>query len=329
MKFGDRLRCLRQENDLTQEELGRRINKKKANISKYENGKLQPDLDTINVLAKFFNVTTDYLLGYTDFRGLGLVDLLDNENLIDKPKDGRISEMQRSAIITALSADFGNLEDLPPDKQRRIIKTFIKKLEQISNNEIVIHYRSDSEIEVQKEKGIEIKTSVPILGTIKAGIPILSEENYEGELEIPSDMSGDFAVEVSGDSMVGAGINPGDYILCKQSQTAYNKDIVAAVRHGEVTLKYFIENNGKPVLRAANPEYEDIPIDEYTRIEGVKTGLIRKESTPYHWYQQYISTRDNNLQEWDEVIEKAAAYGIQPDKVKTILDMHWEMISKK
>ncbi len=57
---------------------------------------------------------------------------------------------------------------------------------------------------------------VPILGTIKAGIPILSEENYDGELEIPSDMDGDFAVEVSGDSMIGAGINPGDFVICKQ-----------------------------------------------------------------------------------------------------------------
>ncbi len=162
---------------------------------------------------------------------------------------------------------------------------------------------------------------VPILGTIKAGIPILSEENYDGELEIPSDMDGDFAVEVSGDSMIGAGINPGDFVICKQSQTAYNKDIVAAVRHGEVTLKYFIENNGhdRPVLRAANPEYEDIPIDEDTRIEGIKTALIRKESTPYHRYQEYIAIRDKKLQGWDEVIEMAINNGMDPDFIKGIL----------
>lgn len=66
MSFGERLRELREKNGLTQEELGEKINQKKANISKYETGRLQPSLETINLLAAIFNVTTDYLLGRTD-----------------------------------------------------------------------------------------------------------------------------------------------------------------------------------------------------------------------------------------------------------------------
>lgn len=66
--IGNRLRQLREEKDLTQEELGKKLNLTKANISKYESGKLEPNLETINYLAEYFNVTTDYLLGRSDIR---------------------------------------------------------------------------------------------------------------------------------------------------------------------------------------------------------------------------------------------------------------------
>ncbi|MTI85368.1 MAG: hypothetical protein FH756_16125 [Firmicutes bacterium] len=144
------------------------------------------------------------------------------------------------------------------------------------------------------------------------------------KVKVPSPITIDFAVEVSGDSMVGAGINPGDFVICKQAQTAYNKDIVAAVRHGEVTLKYYFQNGGQPVLRAANPEYEDIPIedipiDEDTRVEGIKVALLRKEATPYSRYQEYIAARDYKLQDWDEIIELAVTNGMDPDLIRGII----------
>lgn len=66
MGFGERLRELREKRGLTQEELGKKINQKKANISKYETGKLQPSIETIDFLANYFNVTADYLLDRTD-----------------------------------------------------------------------------------------------------------------------------------------------------------------------------------------------------------------------------------------------------------------------
>ncbi|AMQ19634.1 helix-turn-helix domain-containing protein [Geobacillus sp. JS12] len=64
--LGDRLRKLRQEKKLTQEELGKKINVTKVSISGYENGNRTPDTETLQKLADFFNVTTDYLLGRTD-----------------------------------------------------------------------------------------------------------------------------------------------------------------------------------------------------------------------------------------------------------------------
>lgn len=66
MNFGKRLKTLREERSLTQEEFGKRINQKKANVSKYENGKLQPSLETISAIATYFGVSIDYLLGRSD-----------------------------------------------------------------------------------------------------------------------------------------------------------------------------------------------------------------------------------------------------------------------
>ena len=65
MGIGKRLRELREREGLTQEELGKIINQKKSNISKYENGKLQPSLETIESLLGFFGVSPNYFFNYT------------------------------------------------------------------------------------------------------------------------------------------------------------------------------------------------------------------------------------------------------------------------
>lgn len=67
-KFSDRLISLRKERGMTQEELARAINKKRSTLSGYETEGKEPDLELICFLAKYFGVTTDYLLGYSDER---------------------------------------------------------------------------------------------------------------------------------------------------------------------------------------------------------------------------------------------------------------------
>lgn len=63
-----RIRSLRNEFGLTQEELGKKIGQTKSNISKYETGALEPGIDTLKALAVFFNVSLDYLMGKSDIR---------------------------------------------------------------------------------------------------------------------------------------------------------------------------------------------------------------------------------------------------------------------
>jgi len=68
VQFGNRLRKLRKERKLTQEQLGELIDLSESTISLYEGNKRQPDYNTLYKLAKFFRVSSDYLLGYSDIR---------------------------------------------------------------------------------------------------------------------------------------------------------------------------------------------------------------------------------------------------------------------
>ena len=120
---------------------------------------------------------------------------------------------------------------------------------------------------------------IPMLGRVPAGKPFLSEENTEGLLAIPSDMGSGklFALEVKGDSMIGAGIQDGDRVIVKQQSAAENGEIVCAVIDGEATLKRFYKKDGVVTLKAENEKYRPITIAEGEfRIAGKIVGLLRK-----------------------------------------------------
>jgi len=120
---------------------------------------------------------------------------------------------------------------------------------------------------------------VPMVGRVPAGKPFLSEENIEGVLTIPDDMGSGklFALEVKGDSMIGAGIMDGDRVVVKQQGTAENGEIVCAVIEGEATLKRFFKQDGVVTLKAENEKYSPITVSEGEfRIAGRVVGLLRK-----------------------------------------------------
>ena len=120
---------------------------------------------------------------------------------------------------------------------------------------------------------------VPVLGKVAAGKPLLSEENIEGTITIPDDIgSGErFALQVKGDSMIGAGIMDGDRVIVKQQATAENGEIVCAVIEGEATLKRFYKKDGVVTLKAENEKYRPITVSEGEfRIVGRIVGLLRK-----------------------------------------------------
>jgi len=120
--------------------------------------------------------------------------------------------------------------------------------------------------------------SVPILGTVAAGRPILAEENWEGTIQIPHSMlhrNGQyFALRVRGDSMERAGIVDGDLAVIQKQETARDGQIVVAVVEEAVTLKRFFKESSRIRLQPENPVYSPIYCQD-VRILGCLAGLIR------------------------------------------------------
>jgi len=119
---------------------------------------------------------------------------------------------------------------------------------------------------------------IPILGKIAAGGPILAEENFDGYLSLSSDLikSGDhFALNVVGDSMINAGILPGDIAVFKQQQTANNGTIIAAMIDEHVTLKRFYKESNRIKLMAENDNYSPIYTQNIS-ILGKLVTIVRK-----------------------------------------------------
>lgn len=121
-------------------------------------------------------------------------------------------------------------------------------------------------------------TNIPLVGTITAGQPILAVENIDAQYELSADLfgSGDlFMLNVSGESMINAGIHDGDLIVVHKQQTAENGQIVAALIDDTATVKRFFKEKDKIRLQPENPTMQPIYVDNVT-ILGKVVGLIRK-----------------------------------------------------
>ena len=115
---------------------------------------------------------------------------------------------------------------------------------------------------------------IPIVGKVRAGEPSYAQEDIEEWIEFPEFFGakpGRFILRVTGDSMSGAGIEEGMYILVAPDLWPNNGDIVVAmVNHEEATCKYYHESNGRVILVSANPKYPPIEVkDPEARIVGV------------------------------------------------------------
>ena len=122
--------------------------------------------------------------------------------------------------------------------------------------------------------------SLPLLGRIAAGTPIEALSDQTNHLEIPASMVGSgehFALEIVGDSMVGAGILDGDTVVIQRAETARHGEIVVAlINQQEATLKTLLKEPGRVGLEAANPRYETRYFSTgEVEVQGKLAGLIR------------------------------------------------------
>jgi repressor LexA len=103
---------------------------------------------------------------------------------------------------------------------------------------------------------------IPILGSVAAGVPLLAEENFDGNVVLHRSMIRKnkkyFALKVKGDSMSGAGILEGDTAVIEKQNTVQNGEIAVAVIDEAVTLKRFYRESARVRLQAENPSYKPI-----------------------------------------------------------------------
>ena len=137
-----------------------------------------------------------------------------------------------------------------------------------------------------KQRSLEIiglkhseDTKVPLLGTVRAGAPILAEENIEHYINIDKDLfrtEDGFALRVIGDSMIDAGILEGDIALVAPGKEARNRDIVVALIENEATIKRFFLNRSTVTLMPENRDMEPMKFSANdVTIIGKVIGIMR------------------------------------------------------
>lgn len=195
------------ENDISQNELARRVGMAKSAISRYFNRTREFPLNRADQFAKALGLETEYLLGVS----------LPEETIEERPL---------------------------PENLKPITKV----------------------------------NSIPIVGSIAAGKPILATENIESHLLLGQEYKADFALKIKGDSMIDVGINDGDLALIIKDKPIINGDIYAVLVDGDATLKKVYKNDNFLTLQPCNSKYEPLMVKEEDNpyIIGKLSGIVRK-----------------------------------------------------
>jgi repressor LexA len=134
------------------------------------------------------------------------------------------------------------------------------------------------ELLVDRAKRVVRPPGLPVVGQVAAGQPVLAEEQIEEYLEVPEVIggeTGDYILRVKGDSMKGAGIMEGDYVVVRPADIADDGEIVVAVIEDEATVKRFYRDKDGVRLQPENSAYKPIKTTE-AKLLGKVTGVFRK-----------------------------------------------------
>ena len=125
-----------------------------------------------------------------------------------------------------------------------------------------------------------LSRSLPVLGSVQAGYPATADTQYFNNLSLEDYVVRNplksFILQVQGDSMIDAGIQPGDYVIIEECNNPNNGDIVVAQLDGDFTLKYFKKKLDGISLIPANKNYPVFYPKESLRIVGKVVSVIRK-----------------------------------------------------
>lgn len=149
----------------------------------------------------------------------------------------------------------------------------------------MINHLTEKEIIKRDSTGRLIPTALlegglKLLGSVQAGFPSPAEEELLDVISLDEFLvqkkEATFLVKVTGDSMIEAGIMPGDLVLVEKGKDPKHGDVVIAQVDGEWTMKYYIKQGREIILKAANKKYPPIKPKEELVIGGVIVACIRK-----------------------------------------------------
>lgn len=192
--------------------------------------------------------------------------------MMQKMKFGeRIRQLQNFYLTYRRMPSYAELARLCNFRSKNAVFRLVEKLRQLN-----IVEKDETGRLIPKNLAAPLK----LLGTVEAGFPSPAEEELLDRVSLDrwliTNASATFLLQVSGDSMVNAGILPGDTVLVDRSLVPKNGDIVVAAVDGAWTMKFFYKEKGRVVLRAANPKYPPIKPRQELKLGGVVTAVIRK-----------------------------------------------------
>ena len=255
-KFSDVLTLLRKEENLSQHELAKNLGLSRSAVSMYETGQREPDFETLEIFADYFNVDMDYLTGRSTVRiKTPILDEVKYFGVKLRTLRYRLG-LKQEDVANGVNLSKAAISLYENGKREPDFET-VEKFADYFNVSMSTFFPSATTPEGFPANILPLPKmrSVPLLGTIACGDPILAEENVEGFLAMPEHVSADFALRCKGDSMINARIFDGDIVYIRQQPTVEDGEIAAVLIDNEATLKRVHFYADRIALEPANPMY--------------------------------------------------------------------------
>lgn len=219
-------------NKIKPADLTREISLSNGVISQWKQGKQKPSLEAVAKIATYFNVSTDYIINGSD-----------KSITVYKPESySRLTDLDKQLIDSQISMLLSRPEYQEPKQQ---IIYPLKKLQST---------------QVKEETSIYIYRK----GQAAAGLPIMAVDHNEFySVHDIKNYPGAFIIQAQGDSMIGDGIDDGDFVLFKPTSSTLNGSIaLVTTPDNEVTIKHFYKHRDGYSLHSSNDDYMPLIFDK-------------------------------------------------------------------
>ena len=258
MKVGDLIRAKRQDLGMSVDELAARLGKNRATVYRYEKGDIENmPVNVLEPLAEVLQTTPAYLMGWTP-------DDYDWERDLDHRLDS-VYGPRWEAVLKSCGGDYSKAWQAWQEIDREQADEACKMrqadaLDKKKNAPVVDDHEGADWKKRVGATPCSMAQVAPLLGTVRAGLPMYAEENIEGYIPIrQTDGAVYFWLNIRGDSMNAAGMDDGDQILVREQPEVENGEIAVVLVNGdEATVKTFRREGELVILtpRSLNPAHQ-------------------------------------------------------------------------